>query len=141
MRAAWRAGFAHEIDESQRLELTLAAHVGYGTTVGALYGPLSQRVKGPAVVKGMGYGVVVWAVSYLGLLPALGLMRPATQHAPQRNALMIAAHLVWGATLGLLTAMWMPRGRERATSHLAAPFAARSRSKFERLRPASGAAK
>ncbi|MDQ3439371.1 MAG: DUF1440 domain-containing protein [Planctomycetota bacterium] len=135
MRTARRAGFAHELDESQRLELTLAAHFGYGTTAGALYGPLSKRVKGPAAIKGMGYGVVVWAVSYLGLLPALGLMRPATQHAAQRNALMIAAHLVWGASLGLLTATWTRRAQERTKSHLAAPHAGRSTFKVPETAP------
>jgi putative membrane protein len=54
-------------------------------------------------VKGIGFGLLVWAGSYLGLLPALGLLSPATQHAPQRNLLMIAAHLVWGAVLGAVT--------------------------------------
>ena len=103
MRAARRAGLARHLDEPQRFGLTIAAHFGYGTGCGALYAPLARRVKGPAVLKGMGYGLAVWSVSYLGLLPVLGLMRPATQHAPQRNALMIAAHLVWGGTLGLLT--------------------------------------
>jgi len=43
---------------------------------------------------------MVWGGSYLGLLPSLGILRPATDHPAQRNALMIAAHLVWGATLG-----------------------------------------
>ena len=115
MRAAGAAGVRHKLDESERLGLTLAAHFGYGTGAGALYGPLSRSVKGPAAVKGMGYGLLVWAGSYLGLLPALGLLSPATDHPPRRNALMIAAHLVWGATLGLLTA-WLTRREQRQTT-------------------------
>jgi uncharacterized membrane protein YagU involved in acid resistance len=126
IRAARRAGIARELNESQRLGLTLAAHLGYGTTVGALYGPLAQRVSGPAAVKGMGYGLIVWAVSYLGLLPVLGLIRPATQHAARRNALMIAAHLVWGATLGLLTERMAPREKRKTSRHFAASLARRS---------------
>ena len=115
MRAAGAVGVRHKLDEPERLGLTLAAHFGYGTAAGALYGPLSNRVKGPAAVKGMGYGLLVWAGSYLGLLPALGLLSPATDHPPRRNALMIAAHLVWGATLGLLTAWLTPRAQGQTT--------------------------
>ena len=115
MRAAGAARAGHRLDESERLGLTLAAHFGYGTAAGALYGPLANRVKGPAAVKGMGYGLLVWAGSYLGLLPALGLLSPATDHPPRRNALMIAAHLVWGATLGLLTAWLTPREQRQPT--------------------------
>jgi uncharacterized membrane protein YagU involved in acid resistance len=115
MRAAGVVGLRHKLDESERLGLTLAAHFGYGTATGALYGPLSNRVKGPAAVKGMGYGLLVWAGSYLGLLPALGLLSPATDHPARRNALMIAAHLVWGATLGLLTAWLTPREQGQPT--------------------------
>jgi len=44
----------------------------------------------------------VWSTSYLVLLPALRLLRPATKAPPRRNALMIAAHLVWGGALGLV---------------------------------------
>jgi putative membrane protein len=80
--------------------------------MGAVYGPVSDRVKAPPVVKGMGFGLLVWAASYLGIVPALGLIAPATRHRAQRNALMIVAHLVWGATLGLLTAWWSPRKQE-----------------------------
>jgi len=109
MRAMKAIGVRHKLDESERLGLTLAAHFCYGTGMGAVYGPVSDRVKAPPVVKGMGYGLIVWAASYLGIVPALGLIEPATRHRAQRNALMIAAHLVWGATLGLLTAWWSPR--------------------------------
>jgi uncharacterized membrane protein YagU involved in acid resistance len=55
----------------------------------------------PNVVNGVAYGLGVWTASYLGLLPALGLLAPATEHPARRNALMIAAHVVWGASLGI----------------------------------------
>ena len=68
-----------------------------GAAAGAIYGPLAQRVPLPPVVKGIAFGLVVWTVSYLGLLPALGILRPATEHPARRNLLMIGVHLVWGA--------------------------------------------
>ncbi|MCA1636528.1 MAG: hypothetical protein LC802_23280 [Acidobacteria bacterium] len=46
--------------------------------------------------------MAVWAGSYLGWLPAAGILRPATEHPPRRTALMIAAHVVWGVAAGLV---------------------------------------
>jgi hypothetical protein len=54
----------------------------------------------PEPMKGAAYGVAVWTGSYLGWIPTLGLLKPATRHPAERNALMLAAHLVWGAALG-----------------------------------------
>ena len=44
----------------------------------------------------------VWVASYLGLLPAMRILTPATEHPARRNALMISAHVIWGACLGVL---------------------------------------
>jgi hypothetical protein len=105
VEAARKAGVHQHLDESDRKGLTYVNHFSYGTAVGSLYGPLSRQAPGPPAVKGMGYGLMVWTVSYLGLLPALRLLSPATRHPARRNAnaLMIGAHLVWGAVLGLAT--------------------------------------
>ena len=103
MRAADKAGVRPYVDEPQRLGLTMAAHFGYGTAVGALFGLVAPRRPAEAAAAGAGFGLLVWTVSYLGLMPALDLHRPATREPAGRNALMIAAHLVWGATAGLLT--------------------------------------
>jgi uncharacterized membrane protein YagU involved in acid resistance len=81
---------------------TYVSHFGYGTTVGAIYGAIAPQVSARPAVKGIAYGLMVWSVSYLGLLPAAGLHRPATREPSERNLLMIAAHIVWGAALGLV---------------------------------------
>ncbi len=75
--------------------LTVLAHFAYGAAAGALFSILPQRRQG----TGAGYGVAVWALSYLGWIPALNVLKPATQHPPRRDLLMIAAHLVWGTAL------------------------------------------
>jgi putative membrane protein len=103
MRAAGKARVRHWMDESDRTAATYAAHFGYGTATGAVYGALAPAVPGNALVKGTSYGLIVWALSYLGLLPLLDLHRPATREPAERNALMILAHVVWGAALGALT--------------------------------------
>ena len=91
-----------QLDEPELTALALAAHFGYGAGTGAIYGALAPRVPGLGVLKGVAFGLAVWAGSYLGYLPATGLFRPVDTEPPRRNALMIAAHVVWGASLGLL---------------------------------------
>lgn len=101
-RVAEEAGVKNHLDERQRLGLTLAAHFGMGAAAGALYGLIARHQPLPAPLAGAAFGIAVWAGNYLGLLPALGVLRPATEHPPRRTALMVAAHLVWGAVLGTL---------------------------------------
>jgi uncharacterized membrane protein YagU involved in acid resistance len=86
-----------------KTKLTIANHFAYGSAMGAIYGAgLGALDVKPSVPNGVGFGLGVWAVSYLGLLPAVGLFPSASQQPARRNALMIAAHVVWGASLALL---------------------------------------
>lgn len=71
---------------------TLAAHFGFGALMGAIFALLPPR-------GGALYGVGVWGLSYLGWIPAAGILAPAWRHPAHRNALMIAAHLMWGTAL------------------------------------------
>lgn len=72
---------------------TMLSHFSYGALAGVLYAMLPKR---PA---GVVYGPLVWTASYLGWIPATRRLCSAVDHPAQRNALMICAHLVWGATL------------------------------------------
>src|SRR5205085_7597262 len=97
------AGIDEHLNEGDREAATWASHFAYGAACGALYGAVSRGALGRhAVLSGAGFGVAVWAGSYLGWLPAAGIITPATEHPPRRNALMIAAHVVWGATAALV---------------------------------------
>ena len=109
MRMARKARVKHQLDEPQKLAVTLLSHFAYGTAVGSLFATMSPRDPARAVAAGAGFGVLVWAVSYLGLLPALDLHPPATREPTQRNGLMIGAHVIWGATLGAINAALRPR--------------------------------
>jgi uncharacterized membrane protein YagU involved in acid resistance len=100
MRAAKKVGLRKHMDEPARTAATMAAHFGYGTAVGTIVGASAPRGTAKAAAAGAGFGVLVWAASYLGLMPALDLHPPATRDTARRNLLMIAAHLVWGATAG-----------------------------------------
>ena len=97
------AGVRQHLDPPEHIALTMLAHFGYGAAAGALYGPISRHTGLSPVASGVVFGLGVWTVSYLGLLPALGILRSATEHPARRNELMIASHVVWGAATGLLT--------------------------------------
>ncbi len=83
--------------------LTLLLHFLFGAMTGSLYGMMENRIPFHRIVKGSLYGLSVWSGSYLGWLPAFGILSPATKHPWRRNLLMIAAHLVWGTALGVFT--------------------------------------
>jgi hypothetical protein len=53
-------------------------------------------------VKGMLFGLIVWASSYNGWVPAADLLPPATQTRAKRNSMMIFAHLVYGTIVSLV---------------------------------------
>jgi hypothetical protein len=108
MAIANRTGFAPMMpSERARVGATLAAHFGYGLFAGALY-PLTffRRQPRHPLLHGSFYGIVVWALSYLGWVPALKILKPANQHPRQRRWLMIVVHLLWGAvTAGVTLAL------------------------------------
>jgi len=79
---------------------TLLSHFGYGAASGSIYALLDSKIPLDSRVKGGLAGLGVWVGSYLGWLPAMEILRPATGHPWRRNLLMIFAHLIWGVTLG-----------------------------------------
>jgi uncharacterized membrane protein YagU involved in acid resistance len=101
--------------------LTWLAHFSYGGAAGAVYAGCEWRLPGPSVARGVSFGLLVWTVSYLGLLPGLRILTPATEHPIRRSALMIVAHLVWGGCLAtvfqvLFSDLW----RESTAFHASA---------------------
>jgi uncharacterized membrane protein YagU involved in acid resistance len=110
IRAARRVGLREHLGAGwQRQTATLTAHFAYGAAAGSLYGPLAKAMHLPPVAGGVAFGLVVWLVSYLGLLPAVGLFPPATRESERQNVLMIVAHVAWGAALGVLVDAWGER--------------------------------
>ena len=81
-------------DEAAK-DLTTAAHFAYGAACGAL---LAAADPNMGKARGAAAGAAIWLASYMGWVPALSLLKPATEHPARRNALMIAVHLVWGTS-------------------------------------------
>jgi hypothetical protein len=74
----------------------VGAHIGYGATGGALYAAIRPLIPLSAPVAGLVYGCLVWAASYLGLMPAFGLYPWPKDDSSSRRFAMIAAHAVYG---------------------------------------------
>ena len=90
------------LDRDDRAALTTFAHLAFGTAAGALYGA-AVGSRRSSVLTGIGFGLGVWAVAYGVGLPSLGLHPAAADDTKDRNEVLIASHVVWGAVLGLLT--------------------------------------
>lgn len=78
------------------------AHLGFGVGAGAVYGALRPALPAavPGPVAGAAFALAVWAVSYSGWVPALGILPPPSEDRPGRQPTMVLAHLVFGAALG-----------------------------------------
>jgi hypothetical protein len=74
-------------------DLTLVVHFAYGAGCGALIAAANPRI---GRLGGAAAGGAVWLTSYMGWLPAFGVLKPATEHPLRRDALMLGAHFVWG---------------------------------------------
>ena len=94
-------GMHKKLGADARTALTLINHFGYGAAAAILYSLAERRVPANALAKGPLFGALVWLVSYLGVLPALGVLDPATKHPQSRNMLMFIVHLVWGLFVGV----------------------------------------
>jgi uncharacterized membrane protein YagU involved in acid resistance len=101
MRAMEALGLHKKLGPDARAAVTLTNHFGYGAMAAVVYSLAEWRMPASALIKGPIFGAMVWLVSYLGLLPALGVLDPATKHPSSRNALMFVVHLVWGLFVGL----------------------------------------
>lgn len=99
-RAAQKVGLAGEtMVEGAFTPTWLAAHLGYGTSCGIVFSLIRPVLPRNGILAGALYGVALWAISYLGIMPALGLYPYPTRTSTGQTVGMIAAHEVYGVTL------------------------------------------
>ncbi|GAC1390832.1 MAG: hypothetical protein NVS4B11_09950 [Ktedonobacteraceae bacterium] len=90
------------MNKAQILAATTVSHLGYGAVMGALYSLVGKRLPFASPLNGLLFGVLIWVVSYQGLLPLLGLSESAPGETTRRNLMMVAAHVIWGAVTGVV---------------------------------------
>jgi hypothetical protein len=85
--------------------LAQAAHLGFGTVWPTLFGLFrgrSQSLQTKDVLRtGAMLGAGVWAIGYIGALPASGLIKPLHKQGPSHIASALASHIVWGIAVML----------------------------------------
>jgi len=95
-------GLSLDTNRPKHRWMTWVLHFGFGTIGGVLYAPLARILPGPPAGRGSAYALALWAISYLGWIPATNILPPAHKHPAARNLVMIVAHIVWGGVLGIL---------------------------------------
>jgi hypothetical protein len=84
-----------------REPLAKSLHWAYGTTWPFLFGALAPKLRRKGWAKlllaGAGLGAAVWAVGYLGWLPATGLTKPVHREKVSRTTSGLFGHIIYGA--------------------------------------------
>ena len=96
-------GLRKYVSKEAELWISIAAHLAYGAGAGALFAAIERKAEIKPLAAGAGFGVILWFASYMGLMPAMGILKPATKHPLRRSALMIVAHIVWGTATAIFT--------------------------------------
>ena len=101
-RALDKAGLQRQTSEDEEILLTALNHWAYGTGSGILFGILRRRLDLtlPGSIQGIIFGLALWVISYMGWVPAVGLMPAVWNQRRDRAIELVLAHVVYGATLG-----------------------------------------
>lgn len=100
--------FDHEVPPESIPLLTHGMHWGYGTAWGAVYGIAQGNARAAPLRHGLLFGSVVWAMSYVQLVPT-GLYELPWKYAPKDIAIEVGYHLAYG--LGVASTFRVLDGR------------------------------
>lgn len=103
-RAATKTlGIRHFVSSEEETLLTGIMHWAFGMVGGACFGIASKASdRMPARSGGLVFGLLVWAVSYMGWVPALGILPMPWNERGKHGLMPLFAHVIYGATLGMV---------------------------------------
>jgi hypothetical protein len=78
-------------------------HLAVSVGGGAVYGALVRNTRQPSVLGGAAFGLGVWALAFGLVAPGLGITRSPRRGTWQETVVNVAAHLVYGAAMALVT--------------------------------------
>lgn len=81
--------------------LGLLTHFVYGSWWGAVFGILQGTFSWPVILFGAIYGLFVWLIGPVLLVPAMKLMGHITEEPRMRTAMLAGGHIVYGVVLAL----------------------------------------
>jgi uncharacterized membrane protein YagU involved in acid resistance len=111
------AGVGHS--GAQQDALATLLHFGFGAAAGGVFGVVAPRPLMVRVPAGLAYGAAIWGVSYMGWVPALGIMPPAERDRRDRQTVMLAAHLVYGTGLAVMVGTRVRKAHDEDATGLA----------------------
>ncbi len=97
-RAATKTlGLEQFVSSEQETLLTGLTHWAFGMVGGACFGVASKSSNQlPAQAGGLVFGLLVWAVSYMGWVPALGILPMPWNQRPKHGLMPFFAHVIYG---------------------------------------------
>lgn len=107
-RGLHTAGIKGHLSRATRQTASAVAHLGFGASQGAIYACLLDTIPqlreppisvGASSITAVPYALLVWATSYAGWIPALGIMPPPSRDRPGRPTSMLISHVVFGVAL------------------------------------------
>jgi hypothetical protein len=91
------------LDSESHRAAVYVSHFGYGAFSGVVFALTLGRIrKVPVWLSAPGFGLAVWAASYLGWIRAAGSGAEARRSSSERNSLMVVSHLIWGLAIASL---------------------------------------
>jgi hypothetical protein len=90
--------------------LIIGAHLLYGAVAGLVLVSIAQPVT---LEKGLSYGIVLWLIMDLLVLPFIGWGIFGLAITPRIAVATLIIHLVYGTTIGLVVDRHTPRGFSR----------------------------
>ena len=91
--------FETELSPDVRQTLGMGIHWGYGAFWGLLYGLVQSSLRLPVWLHGPLFGVIVWVVGPLGLIPAMKLADTPADRPTSGRLVSIGLHQVFGWTV------------------------------------------
>lgn len=89
---------SHEPSTAQHALGTTIAHLGFGSTTGAVFAAATRGRRVPWW-GGTAYGLAVAAASYQGWVPSLGILPPLRDAPSGRRNEIIVSHVIYGNVL------------------------------------------
>lgn len=105
--------FGASLSESARTAAGAGMHFAYGGFWGAVYGLIQSSLRLPAALHGLLYGLLVWLIGPVTLVPAMGIMPPPQQQGVRQALLVAGFHVSYGLALGLVFDAFTRPGRRR----------------------------
>jgi uncharacterized membrane protein YagU involved in acid resistance len=99
-RAEEAVGIAQHLPRPAFEASWIVQHFAYGAAAGVAYEWLRRRARiREPLPAGAAFGAALWAASYGGIMPAIGLYPPPWQDRRERQVMIFVHHLIYGTAL------------------------------------------